>query len=1046
MSGTAEMMKRALASCRRVFLLVTLILSMFAGWLYWQAPGLNSIRPDIEHFLQQQLDLKELQLGQLSWYWAGSLWIQAEHLDFTSRDETLAYHNGHAAIRVALTDLLSGEVSPDSIRLSGGRLDLVYTNTATALPASLLVLDNVELAWSSGQWRGSIPHVQLTMNGSTRSLDLFAPSVKLSGQLDRDGLPHRLELHCNQLDWLPAELRERIQGGAPEGTITLQRTGPRSWQTELAMASSATTVIIPADGYHYPLNHLEAGLNIITTEADAMAPASIEIGRLHWSLGDNSIMATGNWKQGKLTLQAESSQLAMPLIWSWMEGAGDEEWRHWLTLMHSGHAHKASAQMTLQWEHPFTGWPTDSAIDAMRYHVHADIEDADIALGISTDALAHTRGQVDLDQDGMHASIITTELPGSLGHSSGDLYIPWDTLLLQVSGRVNADVEGLLHWFQPDAAAGWQWHGSRAEGNFSFLWDTSESEPREANALLKPSGTWLVSMNNQEFTLTGGEMLWNKSSGIELHDVNIAGKYLNASLSLSATPPAREAVSPPPATERAPSEGTDSNSEQSNKPQWQLKTLDAQLQGPMGPLLTSFQVPVSNVDGSLRSELHYNGQWSGSVDMQDASWEHLLGSEKKMGEPFSLNYQGQLNLSGETPSIELSQLQSQGNAIKLHGGSVSINRQRMKAQLKELHTASFSGSLDIVVPFDDKPWQANMHATFLNRNALPNTLDHPEQMTDKRWVLHALIDHFDWEEASMTGVKLDLSSEQGSIGKVEAATVHTSQIEIRDIEARFTLPGQGRVELRKFVAAVEKQHLMMSATLSPETDGGMRWSGFAELEGDFGHLIKLGGLSERFLGGKGHLLFSGQGLILKEQPWWQGLDGRLRMRVDDGRILEGGTLTTLLAVINLSKLPALLLGKRDDLSGPGIKYDRLQMEAIIQNQDIHIRNVAMRSTAFDLIGHGAMDIDQASIDLYLVARPLQNLDAVLAKVPLLRDLIGGASHSLMRKVYHMVGPFTNATVEEVKPEQAGMASPGLIERMLAIPNDWFGSDKPLQQP
>lgn len=1042
MSGTVAMMKRALASCRRVFLLVSLILTLLAGWFYWQAPGLNSVRPDIEHFLQQQLDLKELQLGRLSWYWAGSLWIQAEHLNFTSRDETIAYHNGHAAIRVPLTDLLSGAIAPDSIRLSGGRIDLIYTSSATTLPAALLVLDNVELAWSSGQWHSNIPHVQLTLNGATRSLDLFAPAMKLSGQLDRDGLPHRLELHCNQIDWLPEELRKRILGGTPEATIKLQRTGARSWQTDLAIAAPATTVIMPVDGYRYPLNRLEAGLTISTEAGNAIEPEHIEIGRLLWSLADNRIQATGTWKQGKLTLQAESSQLAMPLIWSWMEGAGDEEWRHWLSLMHSGFAHKASGQMTLQWEHPFTRWPTDPAIDAMRYHIHADIEEADIALGISTDALTHTRGQVDLDQDGMHASIIATELPAALGHSSGDLYIPWDTLLLQVSGRINTDVAALLQWFQPDSATGWQWHGSRAEGSYSFLWDPSEPEPREAHALLKPAGTWLVSMKNQEFQLTGGEMLWNKSTGIELHDIAIAGKYLNASLSLSATPPAREAQVTPAASEESPPVPQDEQS----KPRWQLKTLDARFQGPMAPLLTSFQVPVSNVDGTLRSQLHYNGQWSGSLDMQDASWKHLLGSSKKQGEPFSLHYQGELNIAGDTPSIELRQLQSEGNVIKLYGGSVSINHQRLKAQLKELHTPSFSGSMDIVVPFDDKPWLANMHASFLNRNALPNTLDHPEQMTDKRWVLHALIDHFDWEEASMTGVKLDLSSEQGSVGKVEAATVHTSQIEIRDIEARFTLPGQGRVELRKFVAAVEKQHLMMSATLSPEPDGGMRWSGFAELEGDFGHLIKLGGLSERFLGGKGHLLFSGQGLILKEQPWWQGLDGRLRMRVDDGRILEGGTLTTLLAVINLSKLPALLLGKRDDLSGPGIKYDRLQMEAIIQNQDIHIRNVAMRSTAFDLIGHGAMDIDQASIDLYLVARPLQNLDAVLAKVPLLRDLIGGASHSLMRKVYHMVGPFTNATVKEVRPEQAGMASPGLIERMLAIPNDWFGSDKPVQQP
>jgi len=293
----------------------------------------------------------------------------------------------------------------------------------------------------------------------------------------------------------------------------------------------------------------------------------------------------------------------------------------------------------------------------------------------------------------------------------------------------------------------------------------------------------------------------------------------------------------------------------------------------------------------------------------------------------------------------------------------------------------------------------------------------------------------------MSGVHINLSSAKDSVGILEAAQIHTAQLDILDVDTRFTLPGEGRVELRKFVANLEKQHLTMSATLTPESGGGMRWQGFAELSGDFGYMMKISGLSQGFVGGKSHILFSGQGMILREQPWWQGLDGRLRLRVDDGRILEGGTLTTLLSAINLSRLPALLLGQRKDLSGPGMMYERLQMEAIMQNQDIRVRNVAMRSSAFDLVGHGRMDIAKNRIDLYLVAKPLQNLDALLSKIPLLRDLLGGASHSLMRKVYHMYGPFTDANVEEVTPEAAGLASKGLIEHLFSLPNDWFGSSQ-----
>ena len=155
---------------------------------------------------------------------------------------------------------------------------------------------------------------------------------------------------------------------------------------------------------------------------------------------------------------------------------------------------------------------------------------------------------------------------------------------------------------------------------------------------------------------------------------------------------------------------------------------------------------------------------------------------------------------------------------------------------------------------------------------------------------------------------------------------------------------------------------------------------------------------------------------------------------------------TILAATSLTDLPRLLIGKRKDLTGPGIMFKRLQMEAIMQNQDIHIRNVAMRSAAFDMIGHGGMDIDKNTVDLFLILQPLQNIDALLAKIPLVRDILGGRSHSFMRKIYHMHGSFTDAKVEAVTAKEAGLASPGIIEHLFNLPDNWFGTVKKAEPP
>jgi len=1008
----ASSIKRALASCRRVFLLLLLALSLFAGWVYWQWPGMNSLRPHIEHYLQQNLQLDSLKLGELSWAWSGFLWIKSDRLQFSGRAQGLSYRDGSVSVRIPLAGLLRGEVLPDRIQLHRGRLDVhVMAGSAPLLPGQL-VLEDVQVGWRYRDWLGTLEHVKLLLDGAQRRITVDSPSLVLSGRLAADGLIQQLHLLCKHDDWLPATVQDHVQGSATI-EVDIKRQGARQWVAGLKLVAEQPVTLQLHPDFSYSMNQLTSALTITTSDAEVLQPVRVMIEQLDWSLGDNRIAATGSWQHGRLSLKAAAKQLAMPLVWGWLPALGDDEWKQWLASMHAGHASHAFASIALGWDSPLTQWPSDYALEHMQYHVQAEVSDADISLGLNEGALLHTSGQLVLDQQGLKATIDHTLLPENAGSSSGTLSIDWGDLNLVVAGKADVDVANLLAWLNAETIDEWQWHAARAEAHYQLRWAVGDAAPQQASAVLHPQGSWAIDWGEHAFDVEGGTINWSSSTGLQLNRVGVATRHLQGHVSMTATP-------------------TETGS-------WHVQALDSQLTGALQPLLTAFQVPVSDVDGNVDIALSYDGHWSGVLDLQQAAWQRLLGSEKRTGDALAISFSGVVNKLGKLPEIELADLRSNGKVVKLGGGSISVNRARLKAHLLNVVTPSFSGSLHINVPFDNKPWQADVQAKYLNRNALPESLDQAGQLIDRRWKLKARVDRFDWDEATMSGVRLNLSSKPGSVGMFEATQFHTSQLDIMDVVSRFTLPGEGRVELRKFSASVEKQHLLMSAILSPVEGGGMRWSGFAELDGDFGHLIQRGGLSERFLSGDGRILFSGQGYLLREQPWWKGLDGRLRLRVDEGRILEGGTLTTLLSAINLSKLPALLFGQRDDLTGPGIKYERLQMEAIMQNQDIHIRNVVLRSSAFDLVGHGKMDLDQADVDLYLIARPLQNIDALLGHIPLLRDIIGGAAHSFMRNVYHMSGSFTDARVERVAPEQAGLASAGLIEAMLALPNEWFGS-------
>lgn len=1008
----SSIFKHALALCRRMFFLLLLGIMALGAWFYWQAPKMDDLRPQIESYLEQQLQLQHVNLGELSWQWAGFLWLRAEHLNFSSQDEDLAYQGGRVAVRLPVSSLISGSMLPDRIRLSGGSMTIHFSDSVIPVPAEQLILDDIDLHWRIAEWQGQLPGAHLVLDGAARSLQATSSAIQMTARMDEDGLLKGLKLHANHLEWLPEPLAQYVRG-TPAADIELQRTARQQWQIKASMASEHVITFMPETAQAFRLNRLESEFAVTVQEEAMFEPQNVEIQHLNWSLADNAISATGGWQDGTLTLQAQSEHLAMPVIWSWLHRLDDdEEWRHWLTLMHAGTARQATAGISLSWPEPWQSWPQAQAWSQMQYHVDAEVEDADIALGISEDFLLHTKAHVKINQEGLNAHIQDAELPRELGQATGDLYIPWETLDLHISGSSRANMASLMQWFGSEQIADWQWNEAEADSTFQLLWDPGEEQPRQASAELRPHGDWDVSIYGVPLHASEGTIHWNQDTGIELNNMQIHGKRMQGALSLTAVPDAHG--------------------------QWQISTFNGRGEADFSRLAANYQLPLSNAKGAISTSLQYDGQWSGSVDMTAASWDHLLGSSKTAGDAFVVSYQGELELDKAAPTIHLSKLKTAGHALQLKDGSASINRDELKATLVNLNTPAFDGSLDIVVPSGDDPWEVDTQARYLNRSALPSTLDHPEQLINKPWVLRARIAKFDWDEARMSDVHLRLASTKGSIGTFEAALIHTMQLDMQQVSARFSLPGNGQVDLRHFSAHVEKQQLAMSARLIPELSGGMRWRGFAELTGNFGHLMKQGNISEKFEEGEGHVLFSGQGIILREQPWWQGLDGRLRLRVDEGRILEGGTLTTLLAATSLTDLPRLLVGKRKDLTGPGIMFKRLQMEAIMQNQDIHIRNVAMRSAAFDMIGHGTMDINKDTVDLFLILKPLQNLDALLSKIPLLRDILGGKSHSFMRKIYHMHGPFTDAKVETVTAKEAGFASPGIVERLFSLPDNWFG--------
>lgn len=1003
----------ALALCQRVLFLLLTILLLTGLAIWWMAPGINKLRPDIEQYLTQELQLRDLTLGRLSWYWAWNIGIRADGCSFTNQDESLAVRKTQLSVQISPWQLLFGEVTPYKIHLAHGRLNLAperSTEQGLGLLPGQLVMDDMTVAWHLGSYQGELHHFGMDFDEGRRRVTAHMPGVHLRASWDAALLPEHAVLKFDDIDWLPQPLQAYVEG-RPSGRMVITRLGAKRWRIGVDAKGDNSAWQWSGIPFTLPFDAMHADL-VVHAESDRTLNR-IEIPSVRWRRGGDTIAASGQWYEGKLHLSATSPRLRMPLIWSWLQGMGDGDWRQWLVRMKRGQASGIKADLQLEWAEPNNGWPTAKELASMHYRVNGHVDGADIAPGLDEALITDVRGDIELDEAALHAKIASAQLPNGIGTAHATLALPWESTLLAIKGAGRIDAGQMHAWLDAKDAAGLQWVSAPSQVNFDLQWQPEEALPRTAEIRLKPADDWKLTPNGVAMTISGGQLNWRLGHGISAEGLQVHGELTEGTISFQASHQAATG--------------------------WQITSLQANTSGDFAHTIRHFQLPIASPTGRYALEFTYSGTWQSRLNLTGAGWSNMLGQAKPMGMAMEIRSEG--SFDAEHGHLDIDHIECPADDFQLEG-SGEFGPAGLKVVLTRLQTPAFAGSVAVRAPFGSDPWEMDVQASKLDRKALPQQLPHTaEALAGKPWSLRAKVGEFIWDDAQMQDVSISLASKADSVGVFKAATADIGAIKVKNISAMFAMPGKGEIDLRHFGASMGAQSVTLSAWLTPNPKGGMRWRGFAELDGDFGRTMSRAGMSNLFSGGHMRALFSGQGEVLREQQWWQGLQGRLRMRVDDGQVLTGGTLTKFLSAISLKDLPKLLFGQREDLKKKGLFFNRLQVEATLHDQTFNIKKMAMRSPAMDMAGHGVMDLENGHIDLLMAVRPFQNLDAMLSKIPLVRDLVGGAAHSIMRKAYHMHGPVTDAKVEEITPEAAGLASPGLVESLFRLPELWFDAGK-----
>ncbi len=1013
----------ALKYCRRIFLMLMLALSVLASIAYWNAPSLDTVKPELESLLKQELQLDSLELGNLSWYWLGYIWVETDRISLTSRDGKVALENAELGVRIGFWRLVFGDFVPEQLRITDGSIKIDLTTTSTeetdlpALPGISISLENIHLTWKSPHGSGETGLVSASIDTSNRSCSVQTPTLRLNTTLDEGLLPEELKFDFSSTRELPASIRSHFDGDF-SGKLELTRKQPELWQI-LVSLDAEKPVRLPVTQemrFDFKSVAIEATLQAPSPSWTHFTPSLLRIKTLKWNSEKSNGIFNGQWQDGELKLTLQRGVLWMPDLWRWLKPLGGSSFHQWLDKMRGGRGHDLTGNLSFAWPE-LTTLPTLQQLADIRYHLTAKLSTGDIALGLGGDDLTDISALVEVNQNGLHASIEKAALPHHIGTIRGDLDIAWQDLLLNIHGQSTFRLARLQHWLTPDSATPLTWIDDASVGEVKIVWDPGKAHPDFATAVISPYSSWQATLFNTPIRMQKGKLLWHLTDGMQLKGMQVDGPTMHGVVDFTATH------------------------------NWEFKSLQAKVEAELARLTSYYHIPIEQPEGRLQGIIRFGEGVSADFSLKQSGWNNLLGSNKKTGEPLSIHAQGVIEAHENSHRLKIESILPEGGAITFSGDG-QLTDALLQINLHNLKAPAFDGDFALNVPFDTAlPIELNVAAHAIDRNGFP-TADSSDPTSagsalpsGRKWNLHTTIATLTWNKTVMHDVYAQIIADAEKSAHTHIKRLQGPDLELSDIDANLSLTDKGVVDIRSASAKTGLQTLFVSGSMRPVKSGnGMHWNGFAQLSGDFGDLLSRSQLSTKFQGGKMQALLAGDGTLLNGSPWWQDIRGRLRLRSQDGRVLESAPLTKLLAITNLAELPARLLGSFNDLYGSGIHYHRLQLESEIKGKDISINSIVMRSSAMDMAGRGKINMEKNSIDLVLVFRPFQNLDAIIGAIPIVRDLFGGAARSLMRKIYRLHGPLDSPVVEESTPAATGEAKRGPIERLLMLPGKWFGDE------
>lgn len=158
--------------------------------------------------------------------------------------------------------------------------------------------------------------------------------------------------------------------------------------------------------------------------------------------------------------------------------------------------------------------------------------------------------------------------------------------------------------------------------------------------------------------------------------------------------------------------------------------------------------------------------------------------------------------------------------------------------------------------------------------------------------------------------------------------------------------------------------------------------------------------------------------------------GSVKLRVDHGSIRKFSTLSKVFSILNFSQLLKFHL---PDMVTGGMPYNKITGDFALKDGFASTQNLLMDSNAINISTVGKFDIVKNELDLVIGVQPLQTVDKVVSRIPIVGWILTGKDHSLITTYFEAKGRIEDPQVTAVPVKSLARGVFNIFKRVFELP-------------